>query len=298
MGAFSRSWKLAKLSFGVIGKDKEILAFPIVGGFLGVILVVIILILRLFNIIVSTLQGGSEAFGVMDFLLVVIGYFGLVFITVFTEACVVYTAKKRLQGGDAGFFESIGVAFSKFPALIGWSLITGTVGLLLKILENAVEKAKGAGKFIMLAMTSLLGLAWTVLTAFVVQGIVIDSAGPFEAIKESSLLLKKTWGERVIRQFGFGAVVFILALIGALILVPLFVVAIISSSGVGAGIVMAIGVLYIFGLILLFEVAEDVYMTALYIYATTGKIPEGFDEEVMSEAFKTEESKNVIGLGI
>jgi|SRR3989344_5433327 len=292
MNVFARSWKLAKLSFGVIWKDKEILAYPIVGGILGIVLVGAILVLRLFNIIVSAFQGGAGAFQFIDILLVVIAYFGLVMITVFTEACVVYTADKRLRGGNATFFESVGAALGKAPALIGWGIITGTVGLLLKILEKSVEKAKGVGKVLVLIITSILGMAWTVLTAFAVQGIMINAKGPFDSIKESMFLLKKTWGERLIRQFGFGAVMFIFALVGAVILVPLFILAFSVSDVLGVGIIV-LAIFYFFVLMLVFEIAEDVYMTALYIYATTGKTPEGFDQETMSGAFNREDAGKI-----
>ena len=40
MGAFSRSWTITKLSFGVINKDRELLLFPILGGLLSILYII------------------------------------------------------------------------------------------------------------------------------------------------------------------------------------------------------------------------------------------------------------------
>ena len=54
------------------------------------------------------------------------------------------------------------------------------------------------------------------------------------------------------------------------------------------GIIIAVGVfiVYIVVLSLIFNVANSVYNTALFVYADTGKIPTGYNQNLMSNAFK------------
>lgn len=95
---------------------------------------------------------------------------------------------------------------SRLPQIFAWALVSATVGVLLKLVENAHEKI---GQFI----SAILGTAWTVVTFFVVPVLVVEKVGPFEAIKRSIALLKKTWGEALAGNFGLGLFMFLLMLL-------------------------------------------------------------------------------------
>ncbi len=62
---------------------------------------------------------------------------------------------------------------------------------------------------------------------------------------------------------------------------------------IGIIITIVIAVLYFLGVILVFNVANTIFNTALYVYADTGKIPEGFGQEIMQNAFKPGEKGNL-----
>ena len=68
--------------------------------------------------------------------LIFIIYLGLAFITTFFSVATVYTIKTRFEGGDATFFQSLGFACSRFHLIILWSLVSATVGLILKLIGN------------------------------------------------------------------------------------------------------------------------------------------------------------------
>jgi len=44
--------------------------------------------------------------------------------------------------------------------------------------------------------------------------------------------------------------------------------------------------------LLIFTVANSVYNTALFVYADTGKIPEGYNKELMTNAFRQKKVKS------
>lgn len=281
----SRSWKITKMSFDVIKKDKELLLFP----FFASIFSILFLVAMLFpSIITSFIEEGvgPEVYGIVQYAIIFLTYLGLAFIATFFNVCVVYTVKIRFEGGNATFMESLKFALSKIGLIFYWSLISATVGLVLRIIDSMAEKAGPSGQLIIGILTSVLGLMWTIITIFVVPAMVYHDLKPSDAIKKSVETLKKTWGESLVRYYGLGfiqAIFLILGIFGGILL--LFVA---QSLGLYALLLGMIGiiVLYIILVMLVFNVANAVFNTALYIYADTGSIPAGYNQEIMQNAFR------------
>ena len=93
--------------------------------------------------------------------------------------------------------DGLGAANSRLPQIFAWSLVSATVGVLLKLLENVHEKL---GEII----SMVLGTAWTIMTFFVVPVLVVEKVGPFEAISRSTAILRKAWGEALVSHWGIG----------------------------------------------------------------------------------------------
>lgn len=277
---FSRSWHITKLSFKVIGQDKELLLFPLFSGIFSVLFMIAMLFP---TIITSFLQNSQVGQGLMLSMLF-LTYFGLAFIATFFNVCVVYTTKKRFEGGNATFFESLKFAFSRLGLIIRWSLVSATVGVILRILNGIAEKMGSAGELVMKIIISIVGMAWTIVTLFVVPGLVYYNFGPMKAIKKSANVLKKTWGESLIRYYGLGLIQFLITVLGIVILGAVFFFSI--SLGLVAMIISGLMMLIFLVLsVLVFSIANNVFNTALFVYADSGKVPSGFDKHVLSNAF-------------
>ncbi|MBI4146628.1 hypothetical protein HY489_04805 [Candidatus Woesearchaeota archaeon] len=286
MNAFSRSWELTKLTFGVMRHDKELLLFPLLSGIFSLAFLIALLFP---TIIVEFAREVSPVLGAFQYLTLFLAYLGLAFIATFFNVCVVFTTKTRLEGGDATFFDSIRFAFSKLHLIFLWSLVSATVGLILRALDELAERSGRGGELILAILNSILGLLWSIVTIFVVPALVYHNLGPFDAIKKSVHVLKKTWGESLIRYYGLGFVQGVLLLLGVLLAVLLgFLAAMVSVYAVIA--VVVLGVLYVLGLILVFSVANSVFNTALFMYADTGKVPHGFHKDVLQHAFQSKKS--------
>jgi len=93
---FSRSWKITKLSFDVIMKDKELLLFPLLAGIFSTLFMVAMLFP---SIITSFMKGSGQSYGITEYLIFFITYLGLAFIATFFNVCVVYTTKIRFGEG-------------------------------------------------------------------------------------------------------------------------------------------------------------------------------------------------------
>ncbi len=278
MGVWERSWGLTKTSFEVIRADKEMIWFPILAGLFSIFYAVALIVPAF---VLEVLPHDTRE--VAQYVALFFVYFGLSFIATFFNVCAVYTTKTRLEGGDATFMESIRFAASRVHLIAAWSAVAATVGLLLRALENASQRAGLVGKLILTLIRALLATAWSVVTVFVIPSMVYRGLGPIAAIKMSIQTLKKTWGESLIRHYGLGLAGFVCSLPFVLMLVGAFAAA-------GAGLVpvaIIVGVIGVVGLLtvsLLFGLASTVFNTALFHYATTGEA-QNFDAELLRGAF-------------
>jgi hypothetical protein len=285
MNAFSRSWELTKSTLSVMRQDKEIFAFPILAILTSIVFFVIFGLFAFFAGAFTLISGFSIA--ILGYVLLFIMYLFLAFIITFFAVCVVYTASIRFNGKDATMGQSISFATRRIGKIMLWAITSATVGIIIKLIENAAQRAKGMGKIILSIFNSILGLAWNISTIFILQGIVYKNLGPFSAIKDSVTTLKKTWGENLIRYFGFGIIESTIIFIGLLILAPIAILTFLGGSVIGLLVVISLIIVYIFSITIFFNLAEGVFNTALYIYANTGKFPQGFTEEQLKSTFKT-----------
>ena len=281
MGAWARSMMVAKTSFGIIGQDKEMLWFPILAGFFSLLytaaLIVPTFVLDLLE------DGGMDrmAVGPVQIVVIFVTYFGLSFIATFFNVCVVHTTRVRLSGGDATFLDSIKFAFSRVHLILGWSLVSATVGLFLHMLDSIAERLGIVGKIFLWILRSVLASAWAIMTVFVVPSMVYKGLGPLDAIKDSTATLRTTWGENLVRSLGLGLV----AVLGWLACFGLVGGGIALGAPIGF-VLIGIGVLGMIVLFVIFGVANTVFNTVLYHFAQTGYAPSGVDPYLLQGAFR------------
>lgn len=285
MNVFSRSWNLTKLSFEVIKQDSEMLLFPLIGGISSIVYAVALIYPTIVvNIVRETTSGAGEvALNMVDFAILFAAYMGLAFIATFFNVCVVYTTKTRFEGGDATFMDSLKFALSRLHLIFMWSVLSATVGILLHSLDRAAERAGALGGLFLGILRSILGAAWSILTIFVVPAMVYRDLGPIQAIKSSTQTLRQTWGESLVRHYGLGLMQFLFILLGVAITVAMAV----GLSALGATGYIITGVfalVYFVAVVLVFNVANAVFNTALYAWANTGEAPASFDQATLRGA--------------
>ena len=123
------------------------------------------------------------------------------------------------------------------------------------------------------------------VTYFVVPVLVVDGVGPIEAVKRSSAILKRTWGESIAGEGGLGIISFLLML-PAFLLIALAAVA---GAGPVLVVVVPVVILYIVALSVVFAALGAIFRTGTYIYATTGKAPSNMDPALLQGAFRKKE---------
>ncbi len=285
MGIFSRSWRLTKLSFGVIRQDTEMLLFPLLAGIFSIAYTAALLFP---TILIQFVNGNAESvvLHALDYVLLFLSYLGLAFIATFFNVCTVFTTKTRFEGGDATFMDSIRFAVSRLHLIFAWSMIAATVGLLLRALDSLAERAGPLGAVILGILRMILGALWSLVTIFVVPAMVYDNVGPREAIKKSVQTLKETWGESLVRHLGLGLMQMLFLLLGVGLMVGLMVL-LAPIGGPAVLVAIILSMVYFLAVIVVFNVANTVFNTALYAYAQDKAPPTGFDEDTLRSAFRT-----------
>ena len=268
MDRIKRSWQLAKASLDVLKHDKELLIFPLVSSIVMIFVTLTFMIPTLMgNLLDGILNTGVPVFGyVVLFLFYLVQYF----VVYFNTTALVGAAMIRLRGGDPTVKNGFKIAFSQILPILGWSLVSATVGLLLNMLSN---KSKGKSSGISSLIASLLGAAWNVVTFLVVPVIAAEGLGPIKAIQRSWNLLKRSWGEQIAGTLSIGLVFGLIGLGGGLLLVGAGVGLSILLESIIPGILFGILlVVFIMVLSLFSSTLTGIFTASVYAYAAEGQV--------------------------
>jgi hypothetical protein len=212
---------------------------------------------------------------VIAFLFYLVQYF----VIFFFNSALVGAAMIRLDGGDPTVRDGLRIAGSKALPILGYAAIAATVGMILRAIQ---ERASFVGKLV----SGFLGVAWTLASFLVVPVLVSRDVGPIDAVKESALLLKKTWGENLIGQGGVG-LVFGLVFVGLMLVGVAAIVAVASTgNGMLIGLVAAIVIVALLLAALIQAALSGIYSAALYRYAVGAGDSAGFDAQLLGQAFR------------
>ncbi len=262
----------AKASWAVLQHDRELAVLPILGA-LASLAVVLGIGLPIWLSTDGIDDGGSSGSEPMLWIGGIIILFAVTVITVFFNAAVVSGAREQFSGGDPTISSAIKGAFSRLHVIVPWAILALTVGMIIRAIQssdNIVARILG----------SLLNMAWGVLTFLVVPILVVEQTGPFRSLSRSGELLRHTWGENLIAQVGFGIIGFVAAIPGIII------IAIGASAGsVGAVVGVTIGFAWIALVSVVISTLTAIFQMALYLYATTGQVPMGFEQSGLTDTF-------------
>lgn len=276
---FARSWSLIKASASVLKQDKELLLFPLLSA-IATLLVTAAFVLPALGL--GALDGldrmEEDGLPPLAYVLAFLFYLVQYFVIFFFNTALVGAAMIRLQGGDPTVSDGLRIASSKLGVIFGYALIAATVGMILRAIQ---ERAGFIGRWI----AGLLGAAWTVASFLVVPVLVSRDVGPIEAVKQSALMLKRTWGENVIGQGGIG-LVFGLINVGVVLLgVALIIGAAATKSLVLIALAVAALVIALVLGALIQSALSGIYSAALYRYASGEGESQGFEGELLGQAF-------------
>jgi hypothetical protein len=268
--------ELMKMSWGVLRRDRHLVAFPVMG------LTAILVLLGIFGGLAfvtgafERMQAAAddssvESLSPGDWALYVAFYFSAYFAGIFFNSALVAAALERLRGGTPTVASGLRAASSRLPAILGWTLIAATVGLVLQAIRERSEGILGR------ILASIVAGVWAYITFFVVPVLVAEGLGPIAAVKRSGALFRGSWGRQATSAFGFGIIYFLAVLAAIAVSVPAFAIHPVLGVPVAAvSFALAIGVV---------SALEGIFKAALYEY-TIGGTPDGFERGTLASAYR------------
>jgi hypothetical protein len=270
MGRMKRGWGLTKKSWGLLREHRQLVRFPLYGGIATTIMAVIVVGPGLYLIEDGKLAPGAP--------LVIGGLYLLALIGTYYSVGLAACADMIFHGKDARFSDGTAVARSRFGKIAGWALVSTVVGTIVGILQ---DQGGIAGAI----FGRLLQFGWQLITFLAVPVIAIEGTGPIETLKRSAHLFRERWGEQITGNVAIGGIVFLIALLPAIILIVAGV-ALWASSGAGGAALVAVGVIVFAVGMLIQSALSGIFGVALYRYALEGETVGGFTPDELESAVR------------
>lgn len=198
-------------------------------------------------------------------------YAALVFVMSLCSAAIIARAKVSLSMLTPPPEDDV-PPLARIPALLLYSLIASSLGLILRIVETPALR-------LCFFQARLIRLNWSLNAVLSIPLIVYEDVGAIESLRKSSQLLKRVWGRQLYPGYAFGAVFFIL---GALGLIPLWAAVHLHPDAWSP----ALFALFIYWICLgvIRSVLEAVFQAALYRFARSNEIARDFSGTLLDEA--------------
>lgn len=267
---FSNGWTIAKNSFKVLRENRQLIVFPVLSG------ISIILIFASFFTVVLGIAGwnvdnmrdlGTVGSYVVLFIFYIINYF----VIVFFNMALVHCTSLYFKGEEVTIRKGIDFSMSRIGSILAWAVFAGTIGAVLKIIQ---ENVGALGKII----TGIIGVVWSIATFFVVPVIAYENLGPIGAFKKSANLMKEKWGERIGAGFSFFLIevvaVLAIGIVGFLL----------ASINIILGVAIAVtGILLLLTVI---SAVKTIFISAVY-HNIQGDPVELYNQQFIDNLFET-----------
>lgn len=258
---------LVASSWAALKHDRELVLLPVIGGLFALLAAVPVLVAGL---LVPTDQSW------VLFVIGLVAAIAIAIVSTFFAVALAAGAHDRLGGGSPTVRSAMEVAWRRKKGVIGWALLSVTVGVLLQAIR---DRARALGPIIGFAGD----LAWTIASFFAIPIIAANDCGPIEALKLSTKTFKSRWSSAVrvelrLTLYAIGMVV--------LLAIGLVLAALLAQLVTVLGIVLAVVVVGAFMVAMLVMGALRSYArVALYRYASGLPTP-GFSSSVLDAAVR------------
>ena len=297
---WSRTKELASASYGVLKRDRFLMAFPALS------LAAVAATCAVASAVVWIATAGLSLNTVDDpgkwvtepilWIVLMVAILLSTFASVFFTAALSYGAWERFRGGTPTFASCMSAARARLHVIVPWAILAGLVGFVLEVLyrlprffrhmEQAGRHIPVVGQFAAIgAMIVAIALeyVWYFVTYLVVPVLVVEETGPIASCRRSFGLFRKTWGKSLIAQVGFELIGFLLFLPG--VVVAALVVAVGLGNPVALIVGIGIGVAWLLAVIVAMSAIVGIFKMALYLYVTTGEVPGEFGGIGLEKAF-------------
>ena len=272
---FAQSWSLVRPAPGP-ASDKELLLFPLLSAIASLIVAASFFVPAMLGGMFTSMREDGRP-DVAVYALLFAFYVVQYFVIIFFNSALVGAAMIRLRGGDPTVADGFRIAMSKLPAIPGYAVISATVGVFPRALQ---ERAGFIGRFVV----GLIGLA---------DGrLVPRRAGARQQRRRSDRCgqaqcraAEEDLGQNLIGNVGIGPCRLPAvrdgprrwrsAVLAATTKTTMLIV--LAAAVVGISILL---------LVLVQAALQGIYSAALYRYAAEGEAGGGFARDMVADAFR------------
>ncbi|ADB52666.1 DUF6159 family protein [Conexibacter woesei] len=275
-GRIRRGWALAKQSWAVLRADRSLALFPVIAGF--AMLAAALVIAGPGVVLIATDTAAPVAF-----VLWAIAIYALGFIGIYCNVALAAAAAKALDGHDTTLADGFSVARERKGLIAKWAAVQLTVGVLLQLIESALERTP-IGPIVSILISGLLNAAWTIATFFVIPVLALEGLGPKDALARSVGVVKERWGEGFVGSASIGGIIVLVGVLPSIAIGALGVAAAGSTPALG-GVLIAIAVVGLVLAMLIGSTLNAIFRVALLRFATQNQVAAGFDRNALEHAF-------------
>lgn len=197
----SKGWNLGMTSLKIIRDNQKLLLFPVLSS-IALIFVTLTFLGGLFassgldvDRFIGRFAGDNQ---VITYLVLFAFYLVSYFVIVFFNMALIHCARLVFDGKEVSLSDGLNFSGSRLSVIFSWALVSATVGVILKFLEDRLGTIGDI-------VVNLVGAVWSIATFFAVPVIAYENVGPIEAVKRSGLIMKEKFGESIGANFSFGA---------------------------------------------------------------------------------------------
>ncbi len=271
-GRISRSWRLTRTAWGMVRKDRAMVALALLGMTSGLIWLAVFTIMGVYT--------DSDSGQGKVLVATLIALYPATFISVFFNVALASAANAALEGRRLSFGEALGESRKRLGKIALWSLLSAGVGAIMAELSSRLPGGARIAAW-------LVGAAWGLATLFVIPILATKSPtpGPITAVRESAGVVRKRWGEGISGTITITFWMVLVAIPAALLIGIGF--AVIGSGPVGLGAALiAAGGLLLFSISALGSAVQQVFSLCLYQYATAGTVREFSEQDLANPPFR------------
>jgi hypothetical protein len=214
-----RTTRLLRASLSILREEPKLIVFPTASFIAGIAIV------GLFFGVGLSGGGGARHVRSASFIVGLIAAYPLTFVSLFCGVALAGVLGARLEGREASASDGWRVARSRAGVIAGWTLLTCTVGAVLRIVEQYLPLG---GRI----AVALIDLSWSLATLFAVPVLAYEGLGPRETFARSADIFKARWGTQIKGSVGIGAG-------GLLLLVPALALVVLAVAvGGSAGLAL------------------------------------------------------------
>lgn len=289
----ARGWSMARGTFAMMRRYPILAVFPIISGAIF-LLIVAPIVLSLLPQLKSMYAvsgpiwqkiGSSDINRIEFYVAAAPVVYALSVIGMFCNVALIHCTLRCYAGEEPSVRAGFAAAKGCLPQILGWALVSLTVGAALTALESFLKDKLG---FLGSLIGGLFEFGWAVVTYFVLPVLAAEKLGPIAAVRRSSTIVRSKWGELLAGETCFGLVGFLLFVLAAAIFFAGLALQLsfgVAALGLGP-VLMALGALGGIALMVVLPALSTIFQAGVYVYATTGQVPAMLDANLVAGAFQ------------